>query len=65
MYRLPKLHKTTIGVRLIIASKNCSAKVLSGVISKILKMLFKDVENFHNKTKHFGLRRIIFQLLKN
>ena len=48
IYWLPKLHKTSIGAKFIIASKNCSTKPLSGVISKIFKMLFKHVENFHN-----------------
>ena len=48
IYWLPKLHKTSIGAKFIIASKNCSTKPLSGVISKIFKMIFKHVENFHN-----------------
>ena len=35
MYCFPKLHKTPIGDRFIIASKNCGTKPLSSVISKI------------------------------
>ena len=35
MHWLLTLHKTPIGTRFIIASENCSAKPLSGVISKI------------------------------
>ena len=35
MYWLNKFHKTPIGARFIIASKNCSSKPLSGMISKI------------------------------
>ena len=54
MYWLPKLHKTPIGARFIIASKNCSNKPLSNVISKIFKMIFKNVENFHSKTKFYS-----------
>ena len=50
MYWLPKLHKTAIVARFIIAAKNCSPKPLSGVTPKIFKMRFKHVENFHNKT---------------
>ena len=42
---LPKLHKTPIGARFIIASKTCSTKPLPDVISNIFKMLFKQVEN--------------------
>ena len=48
MYWLPKLHKAPIGARFINASKNCSTKPLSVVISKTFKMLFKNVENFYN-----------------
>ena len=48
MYWLPKLHKAPIGARFINASKNCSTKPLSVVISKTFKMLFKHVENFYN-----------------
>ena len=68
---LPKLHNTQIRARLIIASKICSTKPLSGVISKIFKMLFKHVENFQNKHtfyssyKKFCVVKNPFQLLKN
>ena len=55
MYWLPKLRKTPFGDRFITASKNCSTKLLSEVISKIFKMLFKDVENFHNKSTLYPL----------
>ena len=50
MYWLPKLQKTQIGARFIIASKNCSTKPLSGVISKISKMLFTHNQDFHKKS---------------
>ena len=50
MYWLPKLRKAPIGATLIIAFKNCSTKPLTGVIFKILKMLFKFIENFHKKS---------------
>ena len=51
---LSELHKTPIGARFITASKNCSTKSVSGVISKIFKMLFKYVENFHNKSLFYS-----------
>ena len=50
MYWLPKMHKTLIGVRFIVASKNYSAKPLSDTISKIFKLIFNTLENFHNKS---------------
>ena len=54
MYCFPKLHKTPIGDRFIIASKNCCTKPLSSVISKIFEILFKHVENFHNKSTFYS-----------
>ena len=71
MYWFPKLHKTPNGPRFISTSKDCSAKPFSVVISKIFKMLFKHVENFHKRSTFYssykisGLWRILFQLLKN
>ena len=70
------LHRTPNGARFIIAFKNCGTKSLSGLISKVFKMLFKHVENFHNKSiksckkfiqvaKKCGLWRILLQLLEN
>ena len=46
MYCWPKMYKIT-GARFIVASKNCSTKPLSDVISKVLKMTFNYVESFH------------------
>ena len=43
MYWLPKLRKTPVGT-----------KPLSGVISKIFKMIFKHVDNFHNKSTFYS-----------
>ena len=52
MYWLPKMHKTPVGARFIVASKNCSTKPLSNVVSKVFKMLFSHVQSFH-KRSHF------------
>ena len=52
MYWMPKLHKNPIGSRFIIASKKCSTKPLSTVISRVFKMIFAHVESFHKKS-HF------------
>ena len=49
MYCLPKMYKTPIGPRFIVASKSCSTKPLSSTISKIFEMIFNTVESFHNK----------------
>ena len=54
MYWLPKLYKTPIRARFIMFSKNCSTKLLSKVISEIFKIIFKHVENFHNKSPFYS-----------
>ena len=54
MHWFSKIHKTPDRAKFIIASKNCSTKPLSGVISKVFKMLFKHVEYFHKKIIFFS-----------
>ena len=54
MHWFPKIHKTPDRTKFIIASKNCSTKPLSGVISKVFKILFKHVEYFHKKIIFFS-----------
>ena len=49
MYWFPRISITSTGARFITASKNCSTKLLSGVISKIFKTLLKHVKYFHYK----------------
>ena len=49
MYWLPKTHKPPIGAGFIVAFKNCSAKSLSDIISKIFKIIFNTVKSFHKK----------------
>ena len=44
---------TKIGTRFIAASKNCSAKLLSDVISKVFNMIFNCLKNFHKRV-YFG-----------
>ena len=68
MYWLPKIHKTLVGVRLIVASYYCSTSPLSDTISKIFKMIFDTVKGFHKKVsfieavRNSGLYKILFQL---
>ena len=50
MYWLPKIHKTLVGVRFIVASYYCSTNPLSDTISKIFLMVFNTVESSHNKS---------------
>ena len=51
MYLFPKLHKNPVGSRFIIASKNCSTKPLSKVVSNVFKLIYSQIENFHCKSK--------------
>ena len=51
MYSMPKLHKTPVGKRFIIASKNCSTKPLSKAVSNVFKLIYNQIENFHKKSK--------------
>ena len=44
MYWSPKIHKTLVGVRFIVASYFCSTNPLFDIISK---MIFNTVESFH------------------
>ena len=50
MYWLPKIHKTPVVVRFIVASYYCSTNPLSDTISKIFLMVFNTVESSHNKS---------------
>ena len=51
MYWTPKLHKSPVGARFIIASKHCSTKPLSKTVSDVFKFIYKQVESFHTKAK--------------
>ena len=47
MYWMPKLHKNPVGSRFIVASKSCSTKPLTSVVSRVFKMIFAHIESFH------------------
>ncbi len=51
MYWIPKMHKTPSGTRYIVASKLCSTKRVSKVISNVFKLIFRQTENFHLNAK--------------
>ena len=54
MYWIPKMHKSPIGSRFIVASKVCSTKQLSASISKVFKLIFNQVRNFFDKSKFYS-----------
>ena len=54
MYWSPKMHKNPVGKRFIIASKQCSTKPLSQVISLVFKLIFNTVNSFHNKNLFYS-----------
>ena len=51
MYWMPKMHKTPIGFRFIVASSTCSTKPLSKTVSSIFKLIYNQTENFHSSAK--------------
>ena len=52
IYWIPKLHKTPVKFRFIIASKCCTTKSLSKDLSSIFSLFQKQIETYHNKA-HF------------
>ena len=48
--RLPKIHKTPIAARFIVASDYCSMKPLSDTRSKLFKTILNTVESFHTQS---------------
>ena len=54
IYWIPKLHKKPIGARFIIASKYSCNKPLSKITSNIFRMIYKQVKNFHDKSKFYN-----------
>ena len=53
-YWLPKMHKTPIGSRFIIASKSCTVKELSKKVTAAFKLVYKAVECYHNKSRYYS-----------
>ena len=45
------VHKSPVGSRSIIASKNCSTKPLSKAVSNVFKFIYFLIENVHSKAK--------------
>ena len=51
MYSIPKLNKSPVGSRFIIAFKNYSTKPLPKAISNLIKLIYSQIEYFHRKSK--------------
>ena len=54
MHWIPKMHKVPTKSRFIVAAKHCSLKGLAQTVTKILKMFYKQVENYNNKSYFFS-----------
>ena len=52
IYWIPKLHKTPVKFRFIIASKRCTTKTLSKDLSSIFSLFQRQIETYHKKA-HF------------
>ena len=52
IYWTPKLHKTPVKFRFIIASKCCSTQILTKNVSSVFSLFQKQVETYHQKA-HF------------
>ena len=53
MYWMPKMHYSPSRARFIVASSACSSKPLSQAVSKVFKLLFHQVQNFHAKSTFY------------
>ena len=54
IYWLPKLHKSPIKARFIIASKNCTVKKLSKEVTSIFKLAYNQIEKYNQKANIFS-----------
>ena len=56
-YWMPKMHKTPVGARFIIASKKCSVKNISKNVSSVFKLFFRQLQSYWDKTfKYTGVK---------
>ena len=53
MYWTPKMHYTPSRARFIVSSAKCSTKPISRVISNAFKLIFNQIQNFHDKSKFY------------
>ena len=64
MYWLPKMYKSPLDARFIVASSTCSTKPLSSAISNVFKLIIQQVKNFHAKSTFYS-RYKKFWVLEN
>ena len=64
MHWTPKMHKVPSKSRFIVAAKQCTTKELAQNITHILKLFYRQVENY-NKKKHFMSYIKNFWVVKN
>ena len=53
MYWMPKMHYTPSRARFIMSSAKCSTKPLSNVVSNAFRLIFNQIQNFHEKSKFY------------
>ena len=51
MYWISKVDKNPTGARFIIASKLCSTKQISKLVSYVFNLVYSKIENFHKNAK--------------
>lgn len=53
---IPKIHKSLIGTRFIIANKQCAIKRLSKNFISAFKLLYKSVEKYYDKNSFWVIQ---------
>ena len=64
MHWTPKKHKVPSKSRFIVAAKFCSLKKLAQAVIEILKMFYRQIENYNRKS-HFFSHLKSFWVIKN
>lgn len=54
MHWIPKMHKTPIKARFIVAAKACSLKNLAKSVTAVLKRFYQQIENYNKKSRFFS-----------
>lgn len=65
IYWLPKLHKSPIKFRFIIAAPNCSIKPLSKAITKVFKLFYRQIETYNAKSYFFSYVKTFWVIQNN
>ena len=65
MYWSPKMHKTTIGSRFIIASKLSSLKSLAQYITSALKVIFRAISSYYEARQVFTYKKSFWVIQSN